>query len=83
MLALRRELAERMNDHAKVLAGTDGDLKEVMLKYKKASRRVTELETELNDKATNEEDINNENAELKTKMTQLSESYREKLHRYI
>ena len=83
VLALRRELAERMNDHAKVLAGTDGDLKEVMLKYKKASRRVTELETELNDKATNEEDINNENAELKTKMTQLSESYREKLHRYI
>jgi len=83
VLALRRELAERMAEHVTALSGTDGDLKETLIKYKKASRRVTELETELNDKAGIEEDINSENSELKTKMTQLSESYREKLHKYI
>lgn len=48
-----------------------------------ASRRAGELETELNDKASIEAEISNENLDLKMKMTQLSESYREKLHKYI
>ena len=43
-------------------------------RYKQASRRAGELETELNDKATVEANVMTENVDLKTKMTQLSVS---------
>lgn len=43
-----------------------------MRRYKQASRRAGELETELNDKASNEANVMTENIDLKTRMTQLS-----------
>lgn len=83
VLALRRELAERQEEHKHALARQEEEMANLNARYKKASRRAAELETELNDKAETEAAFGAENSELKLKITQLSESYREKLHKYI
>lgn len=82
-LGLRREMTERMEESKAAVKKLEDEIALVTARYKQASRRAGELETELNDKAGNEADIQNENLDLKQRMTQLSESYREKLHKYI
>ncbi|EKX51837.1 hypothetical protein GUITHDRAFT_65705, partial [Guillardia theta CCMP2712] len=83
LLSLKQELVDRGEEHKRVMKKLEEEMATVQAQFKQASRRAAEMENELNEKAMVEAQLQSETQELRQRMTQLSESYREKLHKYI